>query len=350
MEIRQDKFIGYLSKNIPENAYSVNVNTNSQLKKKLKVVSTINKFKGIGGTEIWLQQMVLELNKRGIKCLIYTTYNGNKITKLTENGIFVTNEISVVTQFDPDLIHLQHATNKDILNLINHLSIKVPIFNLIHGVAPILEIPYQGNNRKIEYGAVSRITSEKVAFLTSININRVHLLRNFFYQHEINHTNINSLSKCAVVSSKVNFHQRNLLAKLFKELSIDISFYGYKQDKMIKNYADLIHKYDFFLCSGKTTIDILGYGKPVILLEENLLGPAVVSENVEFLSSMNFALASPLVGAVELESKEILAALSFQIKRIAVNDFNETNDYLLKVNSIKVSADHLVHIYSKLLY
>jgi hypothetical protein len=118
---------------------------------------------------------------------------------------------------------------------------------------------------------------------------------------------------------------------------------------MIDNYKTVIEQYDFFMCSGKTSLDIMAFGKPVILLEGDHLGPAVTSDNVQFLSDMNFALTNPLVEATRLHDFRINDAFKKELLRISINDNVATNTILVNLNSIGAVAEHLVDIYLSIL-
>jgi hypothetical protein len=198
--------------------------------------------------------------------------------RATSNRIAVTSNISEVLKFNPNLVHLHHASNKDIFKLIQNLDKRIPIFNLIHGVAPVLCHPFLDESRKVVYGAVSKLAVESTSFITGISVNKIYLLKNFSPPHNIVLTeNSFDRGRVAIVSSKVKMSNAIKWSKLFKELSIDLDFYGNKSSNIVLDYSDITNQYDFFLCTGKTAIDIMGFGKPVMLLEENLLGPAVVS-------------------------------------------------------------------------
>jgi hypothetical protein len=348
-EIRRDKLIRHLSESIPASSNKIGDASAYKNNRPLRVAFTINALKGVAGSEIWLSQMSKELHQRNIGCMIYTPNLGQQAEKIKLHGIYVTSTVADVIDFNPSLIHLQHASNKNIQKLINRLDNKKPIFNLIHGVAPTLELPYINDSRVIRYGAVSRLVAAKAAFLTCLSPGNINLLKNFFTQRTIPYNKIDIPRRAAIVSSKVSPRQFELYKAIFEELSIKLDVYGNKLSNEIWDYSVIANEYDFFLCTGKTAIDILGFGKPVILLEENLLGPAVVDENIRFLSNMNFALASPLVEAVELGGENILPALKQEIARLQSTDVVKTNNYLLENNSIDVVVNQLIGIYSAML-
>ena len=345
-EIRRDKLIRRLSEGIPASSNKIGVPSARKGNIPLRVAFTINALKGIAGSEIWLSQMSKELHQRNIDCMIYTPNPGPQAERIKRRGIHVTSNAAEVIGFNPGLIHLQHASNAKIQQLINRLDNQKPIFNLIHGVAPTLELPYINDSRVISYGAVSRLVAAKVAFLTGLSPGNINLLKNFFTQRTIPCNKVDVPRRAAIVSSKVSPRQFESYKAMFEELSVKLDVYGNKLSNEIGDYSVIANDYDFFLCTGKTAIDILGFGKPVILLEENLLGPAVVDENIRFLSNMNFALASPLVEAVELGSENILPALKREIARLQSTDAVKTNNYLLENNSIDVIANQLTGIYS----
>jgi hypothetical protein len=83
----------------------------------------------------------------------------------------------------------------------------------------------------------------------------------------------------------------------------------------------------------------MGFGKPVILLEQNLLGPAVISENIKFLSDMNFALSSPLVDVVELDDGRALNILRDEINKLQKNEFHKNQRILLRENSLVTAVN-----------
>ena len=350
VQVRNNKFIRFLSKKILEHPDSIWGEYRRANDKNLRVVFTINAFKGIGGVEVWLYQMALELKKRGVKLLIYTKIIGAMSERATSTGIAVTSNISEVLKFKPNLVHLHHASNKDIFKLIQTLDKRIPIFNLIHGLVPVLCQPFLDESRKVAYGAVSKLAVESTSFITGISVNKIYLLKNFSPPQNIALTeNSFDRGRAAIISSKVKMSYANKWSKLFKELSIDLDFYGNESSNMVLDYSDIINQYDFFLCTGKTAIDLMGFGKQVMLLEENLLGPAVVSGNFQFLSDMNFSLVNPLIDVIELDEMGILEKLKSNISRIKINNVEENNLTLFRENSLELATDHLISIYTSMI-
>jgi hypothetical protein len=221
IEIRKDRFIGHLSQNISIKSAHFLHNKNQVESRKIKILFTINSFRGIGGTEIWLLQMLNELSSRGMQCLVFTSHIGEVSTLVSDKSILVTSKISDVILFNPDLIHLQHANNKNISGMLSQLDRKIPIFNLVHGVVPTLELPYQHGGRHIVYGAVSCLSAEKVRFLVEKDKKEVHLIKNFFCQNEIPAPEVGLFLTAAVVSSKISSKQMYQWANLFKKIGIE---------------------------------------------------------------------------------------------------------------------------------
>jgi hypothetical protein len=345
VEVRQDKFINYLSKKLRNEAHPVECTFVINRKLGIKVLFTINAFEGIGGVEQWLYQMTSELKARGVEILIFTGITGMMSDKATAKGIPVTSTISEALEFKPDLIHLHHSSSRHISSLLKSIDKNIPIFNLVHGVAPTLCMPFIDKTRRIEYGAVSKLAVQYTSFLTRVSVNRIYLLKNFFTQKSISYAPGFTKQKAAIISSKVPEFYADKWSKLFQKLSIELDVYGNRRNNKIWDYSDVIAQYDFILCTGKTAIDIMGFGKPVILLEQNLLGPAVISENIKFLSDMNFSLASPLVDAVELDDGRALNILKDEINKLQKNEFYKNQKILLRENSLVTAVNQLIQIY-----
>jgi hypothetical protein len=102
VEMRQDKFINYLSKKLRNQAHPVEWAFGKNRKLAMKVLFTINAFEGIGGVEQWLYQMTSELKARGVEILIFTGITGEMSDKATAKGIPVTSTISEALEFKPD--------------------------------------------------------------------------------------------------------------------------------------------------------------------------------------------------------------------------------------------------------
>lgn len=347
-EIRKDKLVVLLSKNLPHSSINKNLIDNND-NKNIKVLFTINALNGIGGTEMWLSQIIEKLQSSGLRSLIYTPIKGNLYESLLQKKYQLTDSISEALNYAPSVIHLQHHNNPQITKLINLFDNKTPIFNLSHGIAPILELPYINQSRRIEYGAVSHLVASKIAFLLKKDINQIHLTKNFFTQQHISSVNKITTRNIAVVSTKTNKRSCDRLSTILKSLGYELSIYGDSPQSFIKDYRDVIDKHELFFATGKTAIDILGYGKKVLLFEGNLVGPAVLSSNVEFISNMNFALASPLVEAKDVFSENISAVIKEKIESLVNDDDTPRVDYLLKNNSIDVVSYQLIQIYNQLL-
>ena len=349
-EIRSDKFIRFLIENYVA-THLKNIGTPDSFlpnieRRSLKIAFTINKLIRIGGTENWLREISKELHHQNIELMIYTPSQGSISTELKLNGITVTSQSEDVFKFKPSYLHLQHSTIPQITNLVNQLSIETPIFNLCHGIGPRIEAPYIDPKRQILYGGVSLLVRAFISFLTDIKPESIHLIKNFYSTERHFFHKTDTIRKAAIISSNVSPQQFEDFKKIFKKLSIQLDIYGNNLANIINDYSQLAHEYDLFLCTGKTAVDILGIGKPVILLQENLMGPAVISENIEFLSSLNFALTTPLINVSRSDSKIILHSLKIEIENIRRDDADKRYDHLFRSNSIDVAIKNIINIYS----
>jgi hypothetical protein len=346
-EIRKDKLIVHLSNNLPS-LYTKKNLIESNYNDKVKILFTVNALNGTGGTEMWLSQILEKLESIGLNTLVFTPIEGKLYQSLLQKEYALTSSITEAYNFAPSVIHLQHYNNPQIKKLINLFDDTTPIFNLSHGVAPTLELPYINEHRRIEYGAVSRLVAAKIAFLVKKNINQIHLTKNFFNQQYIPSNTKVRTGKYAVVSTKSGKKSTNRLSEILKELGHDLSVYGDSPERFITDYRQVIDKYDLFFATGKTALDILGYGKKVILFEDNMLGPAVLSSNLELLSNMNFALASPLIEAENIFNQNISTLIKQKLQSFTNDDEILRADYLLKNNSINAVSNELIQIYNHL--
>lgn len=342
--VRTDRFMRYLTETLSENDSRIHLlNTLKRTKPISKVLITNSTIGGRSGTEVWIYEIANWLKNKGIDVLVYAP-NLNTVNIKAADSISYTTDQDIARLFTPDLIHVQHAGHHKVAELLYSIP-NVPVFNLLHGVIDQIEMPLKGTEgRPVLYGGVSRLICRKTNFLTNKN---VILLKNFAENLSTFRNNPDLVTACCV-STKISTDVRSRLTQLFGAQGILLKSVGHDLESFIWDYRSQgndLKQSDVVLCTGKTAVDALGMGIHVILCEGSLLGPLVTHKNIDFLSAMNFALASEAVQVIDVFSSEAEYWLERQLDGLPLIDPECMQTFLRKENSIDSVGKKLLEIY-----
>lgn len=305
------------------------------------------------GTELWVAEMALYLTEKKLaEVLVYSPKLGVLAEDLNSKGVSCTASIDDVLKFSPNLIHLQHPSDKGIQLMLEAMGCSIPILNFVHGVAPLQEEPASMDQRRaMAYMGVSRLVCEKIRYLASSENSSVKLINNFFpFSDVTNPSAVNGLRKAALISSKVTQEDFFILQAVFRACDIKLDRFGYSPDTMLSDYQVGLADCQMVLGTGKTIIDAMGAGKFGILAEAGLIGPIVVANNILGLASNNYALASNLVDAVSIgDSGELLLHVRRQLETLKRSDTYELFEKVRHIHCIEHVACRLMSSYSELI-
>jgi hypothetical protein len=347
-DVREDRFIKHLSHILFEDGYLVDLQPLDREDRLHlnKVLITNSAIGGRSGTEVWIYEMYRWLKSNGLDVMVYAPHINHQNPE-TLRGLKYTTCRSEAERFRPDIIHVQHAGNQDVLRLVKLIK-DVPIFNLLHGIADQIEAPMVDSKRMVVYGGVSRLICRKLSFLTR---KKVILLKNFT-DNALDFRQIVKPRRAVIVSTKISHGARSRLENLFGEFGISIDAFGHDSKSFIWGYEstkESLRAYDFALCTGKTVIDMLGLGVNVMLSEGGVIGELVTAENYDHLSDMNFALASNAVPAVEAFSGNAQNWVKNQLKKMAEINIDCIQAKRGEENSIDLIGRKLLSVYSSLM-
>ena len=346
-KIRRDRFIQNLSLGVG-NSEKIFMLDKCVGERKLpqRVLITNSTIGGRSGTEVWIYEIYNWLSSKDIDVLVFAPNLNHKNPK-TLSLLPYTSSIREASKFKPDLIHLQHAGHHKISELLECFE-SIPVFNLLHGISDQIELPLHPKNLKFLHGGVSRLICSKGAFLTK---QKTLLLKNFT-DREATINPPKTPLVAAIVSTKTTSKSIKRVQEIFSSHKSTVKVFGHDSASFIWDYdapETALTNCDIALCSGKTVIDLLGLGLNVMLYEDDLLGPVVTEKNYNFLSDMNFALASETVPAVNVFSSNSEIWLETQLRELSQIDPVTLTKLRNQENNIEVVGTQLLRAYSELM-
>ena len=127
-----------------------------------------------GGTELFVRDLAIALQKRGHLPLVYSTELGRVAEEIREHAIPVISDLGDIS-WPPDVIHGHH--HLDLASVALYFP-RTPIVYVCHGWVPWQEMPISLPNIKI-YVAVSRLTREWLFSTARVPRSSVRLIPNF---------------------------------------------------------------------------------------------------------------------------------------------------------------------------
>lgn len=296
------------------------------------------------GTEIYVCDTAQWLQERaGIEVLIYSPILGDLAGEYRRRGVRFTDSISEALAFSPELVHMQHYFRKEIAALYRMLPPDTPVLNVLHGVAPKYEEPMLFRSN-VSYVGVSDLICAKVRYITA-GKSVVERVENFSIFHE---RFGDFLPKRALLlSSRFPRDLFDALKVGFACEGVDLTWKGYDEASKFTDLKTQCQPYEIVLGTGKTALDALCLGKRVILCEDGVLGPAITTENFDFLRGMNFALVSSLVKVDYLEGSRVDHVLTSRMNDLLLTDADGLSALVANCHIDRV-LPKLVSVYSAL--
>lgn len=254
----------------------------------LKILITNNTLDFRAGTELYVRDVALALQKAGNWVAAYSTRLGDVAKELVQAGIPVSDDLSKIP-FAPDLIHGQH--HMETMCALLHCTSAPAVF-FCHGTAPWQEAPPEFP-RIYRYVAVDEMTVRRVLDETTATRDRVHMLSNFVDLERFRPRGRlpERPRKAAVFSSTMQADSIPLVQEACSRLEMDLDLLGKVSGQYCDRPEEVLGNYDLILAKGRAALESLAVGTSVLLCDYAAMGPLVASGNLDRLRRFNLGLA-----------------------------------------------------------
>lgn len=290
-----------------------------------------------GGTEVYVRDLAIALQSRGIEVEVYSPELGTVAAEIRRAGIPVTDSIAGLQR--PDIIHAHHT--RPTLEVLTAFP-DVPAVYKIHARNDANDAPPK-HNRILRYLASDHNTLEQLLKeeripekFTEVLLNSVDT-RRFILRNKWAEKPAKALvfSNYATKDNHVRFIQ-----EACEVADIELHCRGRGIGDPIGNPESILGDYDIVFAKAKAAIEALATGAMVIPCDFRGLGEAVNSRNFTHIRKFNFGmkvLNRPIEPKLLVE--EIKKYDPAEIKKVAVR--------IRKEATLTAYTDHILSIYRK---
>lgn len=246
------------------------------------------------GTTLYVQDLALELKRKGHVPIVYTRRLGDVSRELANAGISVTRDLGGIRK-PPDVIHGHHW---HVTNLALKRFPGVPAIYICHDHTAFVDgaafHPQIGRYFGVSQLCIDRLVREGVP------PSRISLLRNFVDTKRFAaRDRLPTSPGRALVFS--NYAQAGThlpaVAAACRQAGLTLDVIGKAAGNVVGDPESHLGRYDLVFAKAKAAMEAMATGAAVVLCDFSGVGPMVTSENYEVLKSWNFgrqALTAPL--------------------------------------------------------
>ncbi|HXV18852.1 MAG TPA: glycosyltransferase, partial [Candidatus Omnitrophota bacterium] len=254
----------------------------------MKILLTNGRLARRGGTELYLKDVALGLQKRGHMPFVYSPTLGEIAKELRSAVIPVVDDLKKLSVV-PDVIHGQH--HMETMTALLHFG-GVPAVYVCHGWIP-WEEGAPRFPRILRYIAVDHACRERLLFEHGIPEDRIKVLFNFVDLERFKPREpLPSRPKRALIFS--NYASKNGYVPIVREacsqagLTLDIV--GEQINNSSSEPEKILGQYDLVFAKGRAAIEAVAVGTAVILCDMGKVGPMVTAAELDTLRPVNFGI------------------------------------------------------------
>lgn len=253
----------------------------------LKILITNHALRSRAGTEMYVYDLALTLQKWGHKPFVYSPVIGKIGSDLQRATIPVIENIERLS-LTPDIIHGHH--HLPTLTALMHFP-DVPAIYFCHGWVPHEESPLHFP-RILRYVAVSQACYDRL-ICNGVSEDKIKLLLNFVDLERFKpRLPLPAEPKKALIFSNQADEQTNipLIRQACAKYGIQLAVIGAKTNNATEFPESVLGEYDIVFAVGKSALEALAVGCAVIVCDYGRMGPMVSMKNVHRVRQMNFTL------------------------------------------------------------
>lgn len=256
---------------------------------KLKVLITNHNFAQRAGTQLYIRDLALELQKMGHLPFIYSPVVGEVAQELRKATIPIVSDLAMLS-IQPDIIHGHH--HLETLSALLHFP-KTPALFICHGWYCWQESPPKFP-RILRYVAVDQLTYNRIVMESGIPKTDVRLIFNFTDLDRFKlRPSLPIRPRKALIYS--NYIEKNgscfkTVQEACQKIGVEVDLIGLTAGNAIDNPEKILINYDLVFAVGRSAIEALATGAAVVIYSGNKIGPMVTSANFDQLQKMNFGL------------------------------------------------------------
>lgn len=307
---------------------------------KLKILLTNHNLADRAGTQLYIRDLALELQKTGHSPFVYSPIIGQVAKELRFATIPVVSDLTQLT-FQPDVIHGHHQL--ETLAALLHFP-NTPALFVCHGWFPWQEAPIKFP-RIFRYVAIDSLTYNRLVIENGIPEANVRLILNsanmqiFKSRASLPQKPVKAL----VYSNHIgkNMATFKTIQKACHEIGIETSLIGFQSGHSTSSPEKLLLNYDIVFAIGRSAIEALATGAAVVICSGNQIGPMVNLGNLEECRKKNFGLQT-------MQRTTSYEAVLEELRKYNPSDAALVCDHLRQRSCIKQMTKDLVELYQEI--
>lgn len=303
----------------------------------MKVLLTNHSLGARAGTELYVRDVALALQRRGFTPMAYSTELGEVAEELRAAGVPVVSDLAQLPD-TPEVIHGHHHL-ETLTALLRFPA--VPALSFCHGWLPWQEAPLRFP-RVRRYVAVDDLCRERL-LQEDIAPEQIVTVRNFVDLERFRPRDpLPPQPRRALVFSN-DFTDNNGLAVIREacaRLGLPLDVAGLGAGSPQARPEEHLGQYDLVFAKGRSALEAMAVGTAVVLCAVRGLGPLVTRADAAELYCWNF-------GFRTLQQKLDVASLIEQIQRYDAADASAVSAYIRQHASLDQAVSQLVSLYEE---
>jgi hypothetical protein len=287
----------------------------------LRILITNIRLADRSGTEIVVRDLALRLSERKHQVVVFTPFIGRLAGDLTQNGIRVTDDLSVLSEA-PDVIHGHHmpCTAEAICAFP-----QTPAIWVCHSSDAWFDAPPHFS-QVLRHFAVDETCKARLVNSGSMAFQNVGILPNAVdLRTFVERKSQLPLQPKNAVSLVKHASPISLISEACRQCGLNFSAYGHGVDQPIDDIERRFAEADIVFATARTALEAMAAGAAVIVVDGRGFGGMVTAKNFELGRRLNFGLGmlkneatlENLVSAIQLYDPLDAAAVSARVRKEA---------------------------------
>jgi hypothetical protein len=291
------------------------------------------------GTELYVRDLALELQRRGHTPLIYSPRLGPLADELRQAAIVVVDDLGLISE-PPDVIHGQHAL-ETMAALLNFPG--VPGIFVCHDCSAWSDTPPRFPRLR-RYVAVDLACRQRLTCQHGIAPHQVCVLQNavdlrrFLPRPPLPERPQRAL----VISNYLQYADIRPLMTSCARIGLQLDSAGRHLAGVCDEPATILGRYDVVFAKGRCAWEALSIGNAVILCDAGGLGPMVSSPELEYLRAWNF-------GRRLLRPPLSVAGVAEQLARYDAGDAGKVAHRMRTTAATDQRVGQLIELYQEII-
>lgn len=256
----------------------------------MRVLLTNHGLKQRAGTELYVRDIALALQRRGVEPWCYAPELGEVAEEIRAAGVLVADRLEDLPG-RPDVIHGHHRLETTAAGV---FFSDVPILSYCHGSKPWQERPCRLPS-VARWVAVDEACRERLIVEEGIDPQRIELLLNFVDTTRFPQRGpLPSQPRRALVFSNNASQETHLqvLREVCGTAGIELDVVGTASGKVVDNPGALLPQYDLVFAKARAAIEAMAVGCAVVQCDYAGAGRMVTPANFDELRVLNFGFKS----------------------------------------------------------